>query len=226
MTDRHSLNKSNDARLRSAAALAAASISWPPGGLAAIAMPSGPNTSPSSPAPISVASFRSQFAILEQAVCDTSMSFELRDQALKELISVPMLVPLHRCGLELARQLELPDTGRRVAAARLLHMIDPDTLAGINVPEESLREIGEWCAGFNARTAATTAGSYPTNRLSCRCACGVAIGLTFSDRNRLPLYVKLGRSTMTSFSGCRNRPRRRRLRANLWRNAASVVSRG
>jgi hypothetical protein len=131
------LLKSDDPRVRTAAALAAGSISWPPGGPAAIAMPSGPDTSPSSPAPITVASFRSQFVILEQAVCDTSMSFELREQALNKLISGPMLVPLHRCGLALAHQLELPDTARRVAAARLLHMIDPDTLAGINVPEES-----------------------------------------------------------------------------------------
>jgi hypothetical protein len=65
------------------------------------------------------------------------MSFELREQALKELISWPLFPPLHPCGLVLARQLELPDTDRRVGAARLLHMIDPDTLAGINLPEES-----------------------------------------------------------------------------------------
>ncbi len=131
------LMKSDDPRMRTAAALAAASISWPPGGPTAIAVPGGPNTSPSSPAPNSLASFRSHFAILEQAACDTSMTFELREQALQQLISGSKLVPLHRCALALVHQLELSDTGRRVAAARLLHMIDPDTLAGINLPEES-----------------------------------------------------------------------------------------
>ena len=45
--------------------------------------------------------------------------------------------PLHRCGLELARQLAHKDLNVRIAAATLLHMIEADTLAGKNLPGEN-----------------------------------------------------------------------------------------
>ena len=42
---------------------------------------------------------------------------------------------LRRCGLELARQLDHKDRKVRIAAATLLHMIDPDALAGKDLPK-------------------------------------------------------------------------------------------
>jgi hypothetical protein len=33
--------------------------------------------------------------------------------------------------------IEAPDIPMRVAAAKLLHLIDPETLAGINMPDET-----------------------------------------------------------------------------------------
>ena len=131
------LLKSDDPRRRTTAALAAVSVSWPRGAPAVIAGPAGPSTSAPAPAPISPETYHQAFAILELAVSDPSLDFDLRELALKEFSSVRWAGPLHRCGLRLARQLELPDTAGRVNAARLLHLIDPDSLAGINVPDEN-----------------------------------------------------------------------------------------
>jgi HEAT repeat protein len=49
---------------------------------------------------------------------------------------LPTSSALRRCGRELARQLDYKDVGVRLAAAMLLHLIDPETLAGKNEPAE------------------------------------------------------------------------------------------
>jgi HEAT repeats len=92
-------------------------------------------------------------AVVEAAVVDTSLSFELRSDALGALYGLrpgglmatgmaggmmsatlppgsPGPPALRRCGLILARQLEHADLDVRVTAARLLQMIDPEILAG------------------------------------------------------------------------------------------------
>jgi HEAT repeat protein len=88
-------------------------------------------------------------AAVEAAVVDTSLSFDLRSDALGALYglgpgslmapgmvsaTLPPGLPgpsaLRRCGLVLARQLEHADLDVRVTAARLLQMIDPEILAG------------------------------------------------------------------------------------------------
>jgi HEAT repeats len=131
------LLKSDDPRLRTMAALAAVSVSMPPGALTGIDEVVAPTTSLPKPMSKLPEPYRLGFAIIENAVSDTSLEFDLRELALLALKSAPRPAAMHRCGLELARQLDRPDTASRLAAARLLHMIDPDTLAGINVPEES-----------------------------------------------------------------------------------------
>jgi len=96
-------------------------------------------------------------AALEATLTDTSLSLELRTSALEALQAVgseaggmaatmasmmgapapgapdsPGPAALRRCGLALARQLEHKDPAVRLAAANLLRMIDPETLAGKN----------------------------------------------------------------------------------------------
>jgi hypothetical protein len=87
--------------------------------------------------------------ILAEAVCNTSLSLTDRQDALTALYSFgpegsgamsvasvvfsggsPRPSALRRCGLELARQLEHDGAAVRLAAATLLHMIDPENLAG------------------------------------------------------------------------------------------------
>ena len=66
---------------------------------------------------------------LEAAVLDASHAFSLRGRALDVLYGISPAT-LRHCGRELARQLDLDDDDARLAAANLLHMIDPETLAG------------------------------------------------------------------------------------------------
>ena len=70
---------------------------------------------------------------MEAAVLDASQTFSLRDRALGALYTVAP-ASLRRCGRGLARQLDLDDLNARLAAAELLHRIDPETLAGKGVP--------------------------------------------------------------------------------------------
>jgi HEAT repeat protein len=95
-------------------------------------------------------------ALLEATVLDVSRPLDLRTDALKAIyldpgwfepgpgVVVPGFAPgspvpvaLRRCGLALARQLESDDEDTRIAAAALLHMIDPDSLAGRKDPAGS-----------------------------------------------------------------------------------------
>jgi HEAT repeat protein len=103
-------------------------------------------------------------SVLERAVTDTSLSILPRQQAIAALYSgqgeefgVAGGMPgfpagsvagwpspvadarevFRRCGRELARQLDNDDEILRVTAARLLHMIDPDTLTGKTTPAKA-----------------------------------------------------------------------------------------
>jgi hypothetical protein len=68
-------------------------------------------------------------AAIESAVLDTSRALHLREQALGTLHELS-LAAVRRCGLELSRQLDAEDYDARLAAASLLHSIDPEILAG------------------------------------------------------------------------------------------------
>ena len=103
---------------------------------------SRPGRSPSSVRPIQIVlpkpyRFTIMTTILEQAVSNTALELDLRESALASLDSIAAVGPLHRCRLELARLLDHPDVATRFNAATLLHLIDPATLAGINIPEET-----------------------------------------------------------------------------------------
>ena len=87
--------------------------------------------------------------ILEKVASDPTLSLTERQNALTAFYSAgsaefgtagivaatfpagsPTPLALRRCGRELARQLEHKDAKVRLAAATLLHMIDPENLAG------------------------------------------------------------------------------------------------
>ncbi len=87
--------------------------------------------------------------ILEKVASDPTLSLTERQNALTAFYSAgsaefgtagivaatfpagsPTPLALRRCGRELARQLEHKDANVRLAAATLLHMIDPENLAG------------------------------------------------------------------------------------------------
>jgi hypothetical protein len=80
-------------------------------------------------------------SVLERAVADTSRTLNQRREALEMLKN---LAPeaLRSCGLELARQLNHDDRDLRLGAATLLQMIDPEWLAGKNVPAQGRRQPG------------------------------------------------------------------------------------
>jgi hypothetical protein len=101
-----------------------AAIPGAPGGMA---MMSGFVPSPSA----SLAAKRYPLALraLERAVTDPSISFALRSSALNALGETSAR-SLRKCGLELARQLSHQDRQARLDAARLLHGIEDQALAG------------------------------------------------------------------------------------------------
>jgi hypothetical protein len=126
------LMKSKDPDLRLTSALAAMQTSDPD----------------SSPNPQAV-------AILAESVCNSSLSLSERQEALAAIYSFgpeeagamgmvgfsvvfptgsPRSSALRRSGVELARQLMHKDSAVRRAAAELLHMIDPENLAGKDEP--------------------------------------------------------------------------------------------
>jgi HEAT repeat protein len=102
--------------------------------------------------------------VLEQTVIDASLALDQRVSALRALTepgadffgSMVMGVgmgggagsagppwawrTLRRCGVELARQLDHKHLSVRISAATLMHMIDADSLAGKNVPQEQPAE--------------------------------------------------------------------------------------
>jgi hypothetical protein len=94
-------------------------------------------------------------SVLERVVVDTALPLDNRVSALSALTqsgfdarmgmgagmagmggaAPPWAWPaLRRCALELARQLDHKTLDTRIAAGTLLHMIDPETLAGKNLP--------------------------------------------------------------------------------------------
>ena len=87
------LLKSDDPRRRTMAALAVVSVLMPPGALTGIDEAVAPTTS--LPAPMSKLPepYRLGFAIIENAVSDTSLEFDVRKLALLELKSAPSLRP-------------------------------------------------------------------------------------------------------------------------------------
>ncbi len=137
----------NDVEVRCAAAVALLHLPPPtPGGPAApasgggagmiaalrgapgrMAMMSGVLSSPITP----LAAERYPLAIeaLERAVTDLSLSFASRSSALNALGETSAR-SLRKCGLELARQLSHQDRQVRLDAARLLHGIEDQDLAG------------------------------------------------------------------------------------------------
>jgi HEAT repeat protein len=68
-------------------------------------------------------------AALEEAIADPARSYSIRERVLGILYETAPS-SLRRCGRELARQLDLDNPNSRLDAANLLHMIDPETLAG------------------------------------------------------------------------------------------------
>jgi hypothetical protein len=128
------LFKSDDARQRTVAALVAVSVSLPANNSMSSMGPIAQSGSSSAHMPTSPGEYR---AILEYAVSDMSLKLDQREAALQALNSMGARGPLRRCGLELARQLSKPSVSSRVAAAKLLHRIDPSILAGINIPDET-----------------------------------------------------------------------------------------
>ena len=129
---------SSDSRRRRTTAALAAVLSWMPEADDLSNMrPTGASTSGRIPIQTIPKTLRPAIALLEKAVSDTELEFDLRESALYALRSTGPRNAVHRCGIALAHQLEAWDIPMRVAAARLLHLIDPETLAGINMPEET-----------------------------------------------------------------------------------------
>jgi HEAT repeats len=85
-------------------------------------------SSSSSPSP-AAKQYPQALEALEQAVADASLPLVLRSEAVSAL-QVHAAGSLRKCGLELARQLRDPERQVRLDAARLLHMIEEEALAG------------------------------------------------------------------------------------------------
>jgi HEAT repeat protein len=129
---------SSDSRRRRTTAALAAILSWRQEAKNLWDM--GPNGAPTSgrmPIQTIPKTLRPAIALLEKAVSDKELEFDLRELVLYTLLSTGPRNAVHRCGIALAHQLEDPDSRMRVAAAKLLQLIDPETLAGINMPDET-----------------------------------------------------------------------------------------
>jgi HEAT repeat protein len=129
---------SSDSRRRRTTAALAAVLSWMPEADDLSNMrPTGASTSGRIPIQTIPKTLRPAIALLEKAVSDTELEFDLRESALYALRSTGPRNAVHRCGIALAHQLEAWDIPMRVAAAKLLQLIDPETLAGVNMPDET-----------------------------------------------------------------------------------------
>ncbi len=132
-----SLLKDKDANVRCAAAVALLQwgrpVSAAPStmGMAGMAMiPGGmrPRPGPQVP-PVPGTRYPLAVETLVKGVADASLPFPTREAAIGALI-VSSPESLYKCGLELARQLGHEDRQVRLNAARLLHMIEDQALAG------------------------------------------------------------------------------------------------